>query len=124
MYDLAVELTLSAGHQLRGYRGKCEKCHGHNWKIRLEVSAESLDAVGLVVDFGELKAILQEVTAGYDHVMLNDLPEFADQNPTSENLARVIYQRCRERIQALQRPVRIAGVVVWESEGSSVRYHE
>jgi len=124
MYDLAVELTVAAGHQLRGYNGKCEKCHGHNWKIRLEVTTDVLDAIGLGVDFGELKTILNEVTADYDHAMLNELPDFSVQNPTSENLARVIYQKCLERIRDLDHPMKMKCVIVWESSGAFVRYHE
>lgn len=124
MYELAVEQIISAGHQLREYSGKCERCHGHNWKIRLEVSAAVLDSVGLAVDFGVLKTVLNEIVGPYDHVMLNELAEFQEQNPTSENLARLIYQKCSARLAAINPGLTVKSVTVWESETSSARYYE
>jgi 6-pyruvoyltetrahydropterin/6-carboxytetrahydropterin synthase len=124
VFDLTVEHTISAGHQLREYHGKCERCHGHNWRIRLEITVAELDPIGLGVDFNALKALLSEAVAGYDHVMLNELPEFGAQNPTSENLARNIYRACREKLKVLNPAAAVKGVTVWESPGAGARYHE
>ena len=124
MYDLAVETTIAAGHQLREYCGKCERIHGHNWKIRLEVTARELDSIGLAVDFGVLKTVLNEVAGCYDHVMLNELPDFAEINPTSENLARIIFEQCRVKLRDVAAGVTVKSVTVWESSGSSARYYE
>jgi 6-pyruvoyltetrahydropterin/6-carboxytetrahydropterin synthase len=123
MFELAVEEVISSGHQLRGYRGRCERCHGHNWRIRLEVAAESLDEAGLAVDFTALKSLLHSVCEGLDHVMLNELPEFTQVNPSAENLARVVHDRCRDLLPGLGRPVRLLAVTVWESPNAAVRYH-
>jgi 6-pyruvoyltetrahydropterin/6-carboxytetrahydropterin synthase len=124
MFDIVVEQEISAGHQLRGYRGKCENCHGHNWKISLEVSAPEVDELGLGIDFTVLKKILGDILEDYDHTMLNELPDFSQENPTSENLARVIYRRCRERLQAMAAKVALKAVLVWESPRAFVRYYE
>mgnify|MGYP006294752629 CR=1 FL=1 len=124
MFELAVEHTISAGHQLRGYEGKCEHCHGHNWRIRLEVAAEAVDALGLVLDFGVLKRLLEDVLDPYDHVMLNELPDFRDVNPSSEHLARLVFRRCRERLAHGHPEARVIAVTVWESPRARVRYHE
>jgi 6-pyruvoyltetrahydropterin/6-carboxytetrahydropterin synthase len=126
MFDIAVEQEISAGHQLRGYRGKCENCHGHNWKIRLEVSVPDLDELGLGIDFTVLKKVLGDILEVYDHTMLNELPEFSRDNPTSENLARVIYRQARQQLQAMQVQVQVTlkTVLVWESPRAFVRYYE
>jgi len=71
MYELTVETTFSAAHQLRGYKGKCEHLHGHNWKVQVHVSAKKLNSIDIAIDFHELKDLLREVVAPLDHSMLN-----------------------------------------------------
>lgn len=124
MYDVAVEQEISAGHQLREYQGQCERCHGHNWKIRLEVTAAGVDRLGLAVDFQVLKNVLKDVLDAYDHTLLNDSPDFTDQNPTSENLARVIFQKCKSGLAQSHPALSVKCVLVWESSQAFVRYYE
>ena len=117
MYSLDVESTFSAAHQLREYKGKCENLHGHNWRVRVTVEGDQLDAAGMLVDFGVIKAALRGSLAAFDHTFLNELPPFLEQNPTSENLARHL-------AETLVGPgdVRISGVTVWESETCRATY--
>lgn len=122
MFDVAVEQELAAAHWLRGYHGKCENLHGHNWKVRVEVTAGDLDGTGLALDFSVLKNELAKILAKFDHTLLNDLPEFQEANPTSENLAKVIYRQCQAALQVF--PVRMKAVWVWESSRAFVRYYE
>ena len=61
MYEVTVEDTFSAGHYLRNYRGKCEKPHGHNYRVRVTLSGAELDKAGLLLDFKELKDVLRPV---------------------------------------------------------------
>ncbi|MBI4699265.1 MAG: 6-carboxytetrahydropterin synthase, partial [Nitrospirae bacterium] len=61
MYELIVDQQFSAAHQLRGYKGKCERLHGHNWRVQVSVSSERLNDIGLVIDFHDLKKMLSEV---------------------------------------------------------------
>ncbi|MBN1596564.1 6-carboxytetrahydropterin synthase QueD [candidate division FCPU426 bacterium] len=122
MYEIVVEQEISSAHQLRAYQGKCENVHGHNWKVKVEVMRKDLNEIGLAIDFTELKRILKLVLARYDHAMLNNLPEFAHDNPTSENIARLIYQACRKELAG--HPVQLRAVTVWESSQTYVRYYE
>lgn len=122
MFIVGVEQDFSAAHQLREYQGQCEHFHGHNWKVRLEVSTEGLDALGLAIDFTDLKQTLQKVLGRFDHAFLNSLPEFASLNPTSENLAQVIFRLCRQELA--KHPVAMHAVTVWESSRAFVRYAE
>ncbi len=82
MYELAVESHFAAAHQLRCYKGKCEKLHGHNWRVRLVVGGETLGPLGMLVDFGDLKSLLEAAIQILDHAILNEIPPFDAVNPT------------------------------------------
>ncbi len=122
MFDLTVESQFAAAHQLRGYKGKCEALHGHNWRVQVTVSSEKLDDLGMVLDFHELKAITNEVLASLDHSFLNDVFPFTEINPSSENMAKWIYESIRKKI--LKKNCTISSVTVWENETSSATYYE
>jgi len=122
MFDLTVESQFSAAHQLRGYKGKCEALHGHNWRVQVTVSSEKLDDIGMVLDFHELKSITNEVLASLDHSFLNDVFPFTEINPSSENMAKWIYESIRKKI--LKKNCTISSVTVWENETSSATYYE
>jgi len=117
MYTLRVEAAFAAAHYLSHYHGKCENLHGHNYRVRLWVRGETLDAGGMLVDFGALKTALREAVALLDHRNLNDLPEFAG-DPSAERVAAFLYRRVRER------GVRPLAVDVFETPGSMARYTE
>ena len=119
MYHLEVEESFAAAHQLREYRGACENLHGHNWRVRLSVCGNDLDRLGMLVDFGELKQILRDALAPFDHQFLNDVAPFDRANPTSENLARHLAETSARR---LPQNARVSEVAVWESDRSAARY--
>ena len=119
MYRLEVEESFAAAHQLREYRGACENLHGHNWRVRLTVSGDELDRLGMLVDFGELKRLLREALLRFDHRFLNDVTPFDRMNPTSENLARHLAETIAPRLPP---NARIAEVAVWESDRAAAHY--
>ncbi|MCX5641842.1 MAG: 6-carboxytetrahydropterin synthase QueD [Candidatus Omnitrophica bacterium] len=121
-YLIEVTDTFSAAHQLRGYRGKCEHLHGHNWKVTVTLSAKKLDSVGLAIDFGEVKQLLSGILQKLDHTFLNDHPYFQKSNPSSENIARYIYGSVRSLITKTK--VKVESVAVWESERTKAVYFE
>ena len=122
MYELTIETRFSAAHQLRGYQGRCENLHGHNWKVQVAVSADRLNDIGLAMDFGELKKITNEVVATLDHGMLNEIFPFTEINPSSENIAKWIYESLKKRVD--REGLEVASVTVWESETASATYYE
>jgi 6-pyruvoyltetrahydropterin/6-carboxytetrahydropterin synthase len=122
MYELTVEVGFAAAHQLRGYMGDCENMHGHNWRVHITVSAERLNDIDIAVDFRELKAIAREVVSPLDHAFLNDVFPFTEKNPSSENIAKWIFDSMKKKIN--NEDVRISAVTVWESENSSASYYE
>jgi 6-pyruvoyltetrahydropterin/6-carboxytetrahydropterin synthase len=122
MYKLSVEQHFDAAHALRGYKGKCENLHGHRFQVKVKVSASELDDIGLAFDFTELKRILKEVISRFDHANLNETPPFDKINPSSENIARTVYEAMK--IELKEAPVKLAAVKVWESPESAVEYRE
>jgi 6-pyruvoyltetrahydropterin/6-carboxytetrahydropterin synthase len=122
MFELTIETYFSAAHQIRGYRGECEKLHGHNWKIQVHVIAERLNEIDIVIDFHELKGLTEEVVAPLDHSFLNDIFPFTEKNPSSENIAKWIYDSLRKKIN--NGNIHLSAVTVWESDTSSAAYFE
>ncbi|MFA4989020.1 MAG: 6-carboxytetrahydropterin synthase QueD, partial [Candidatus Omnitrophota bacterium] len=90
MYTLKVESSFSSAHNLRGYKGKCEELHGHNWRVEISVRSRDLDGTGMLLDFKYLKKKLNNVLDRMDHQYLNKLDHFKKVNPTSENIARYV----------------------------------
>lgn len=125
MFEVSVEDTFASGHALRGYRGKCENPHGHNYKVRITLRGESLNSIGLLYDFKDLKAAMNEVIDRLDHQFLNDIEPFREMNPSAENMARYFYQQVRERLQAAtDGQVKVKEVKVWETDTSIATYYE
>jgi 6-pyruvoyltetrahydropterin/6-carboxytetrahydropterin synthase len=98
-FEVMIERNFSSAHQLRGYKGKCENLHGHNYKIEIFARGRELDHIGLLVDFGELKSAADDIVHYLDHRNINELPPFdAELNPSAENLARYILERVAARV--------------------------
>jgi 6-pyruvoyltetrahydropterin/6-carboxytetrahydropterin synthase len=125
MFEVTVEDTFAAGHALRGYRGKCENPHGHNYKVRVTLAGEKLDDIGLLYDFKDLKAVMGDIIDRLDHQFLNDIDPFQQQNPSAENLARYFYQTTNSKLRsATDGRVRVKNVTVWETDTTTATYFE
>ncbi len=122
MFELMIETHFSAAHQLRGYSGDCEKLHGHNWKIQVHVMSGRLNELDIAIDFHELKDITGEIIAPLDHRFLNDIFPFTEKNPSSENIAKWIYDSLKKRLN--DDNIQLSAVTVWESETASATYFE
>jgi len=123
LWRLAVRSEFAAAHALRGCRGKCEALHGHNFSVELVVEGGSLqEGAALLVDFAVLKSRLNTVLEGLDHSVLNETAPFDALNPSSENLARHIWQRIAELME--EPGVRLYSVTVGEKTGQSATYME
>ena len=122
MFELMVDTIFAAAHQLRGYKGKCEQMHGHNWKVQVHVVAEKLNDIDIAIDFRDLKELLDEVITPLDHSFLNDIFPFTEKNPSSENIAKWIYDTLNKKLP--DEHVQISAVTVWESETTAATYYE
>jgi 6-pyruvoyltetrahydropterin/6-carboxytetrahydropterin synthase len=122
MYEISVEETFAAAHNLRGYKGKCEELHGHNYKVRVTLAGNELDATGLLCDFVHVKQAIQAVIRLLDHKYLNELPPFDTVNPSAENIARYIYDETTKQLPPPSNGAGIASIQVWETDAASATY--
>jgi 6-pyruvoyltetrahydropterin/6-carboxytetrahydropterin synthase len=119
-YELMIRTDFAAAHQLRGYPGDCARLHGHNWHVELYVECEELDALGLGVDYKVMKRELKEALAAWDHYNLNDIAPFDTINPSSENVARVLYEEMSRRLDDDR--LRVSRIVIGETCTAKVTY--
>jgi 6-pyruvoyltetrahydropterin/6-carboxytetrahydropterin synthase len=122
MFEIYVEGSFSAGHALRGYKGKGENPHGHNYKVRLTVEGPELDQTGLLCDFVVLKQSMREVMASVDHKYLNDQAPFDQCNPSAENLAKYFYEETSRCLPMSGDGAKIKSVTVWETDTTAATY--
>lgn len=98
-FEVMIERNFSSAHQLRGYQGKCENLHGHNYRVEIYARGRELNNIGLLVDFVELKAAADDVVNYLDHRNLNELEPFDEElNPSAENVARFVLERVAARV--------------------------
>jgi 6-pyruvoyltetrahydropterin/6-carboxytetrahydropterin synthase len=119
VYALTVRTSFSAAHRLREYDGNCERLHGHNWQVEVTVASEVLDDQGIALDFRAIKSAVNDLLAGLDHRYLNEVSPFDRLNPSSENLARYLFEEMEKKVPP---PARMARVTVWESEDARAEY--
>ena len=120
MYELTVTTQFAAAHQLREFRGSCEKLHGHNWKVEVTLAGEELSDAGLLMDFREVREATDRILEELDHSYLNELPHFRDQNPSSENIAAYIFEKLTGALNNNQ--IKVTKVTAWESDSASASY--
>lgn len=133
MHRVSREIHFCYGHRLLDYAGKCRHLHGHNGVAVITLESDHLDRLGMVMDFGEIKRVMQTwIDTHLDHRMilhrddpilptLRDMDEplfLLDVNPTAENLAKLIYD------QAKQHGFPIVEVTLWETPSSYATYRE
>ena len=121
MYEVTIKQSFSAAHMLMGVGGTCEKLHGHNFIAEVSVCSSLLADAGILIDFRTLKQWMEEILKEFDHRYLNEIEYFKDLNPSSENVARFIYDRISEKVKKSN--LEVSRVTVWESEDARVSYY-
>ena len=120
-YEVMIERNFSSAHQLRGYKGKCENLHGHNYKIEIFAKGEELNNIGLLIDFVDLKRAADDVVKYFDHRNINELPPFDEElNPSAENLAWFILEYLNREVS--DERVKIYKVRCYETPTSVATY--
>jgi len=122
LFEVKVISSFAAAHNLKDFRGKCENLHGHNWRVEVVLRGESLESNGILVDFGEVKAATREALEEVDHKYLNELPFFSQNNPSSENVARFLFEKLSTKLNTGNR--RLLSVSAWESADACATYME
>ncbi|MFC1855834.1 6-carboxytetrahydropterin synthase QueD [Thermodesulfobacteriota bacterium] len=120
MFELKIKTDFSAAHNLRGYEGECESLHGHNWYVEVFCRSKVLNNIGLVVDFKVIKTATNELLDEFDHNYLNELEYFKEVNPSSENIAKHLFEKLTEKFK--DENATITKVTVYESLNASASY--
>ena len=118
MYELKAQMYFSAAHQLLNYDGECENQHGHNWLVEAYVTGNTLDKSNILVDYKVLKRELKSVLDLLDHKDINELPDFKGISPSSETLAKYIYDKLKSSIPQTSK------ISIWETSTSCASYYE
>lgn len=119
MYRLMIFTHFAAAHNLMHYQGDCENLHGHNWKVEVTVATQELDKAGLGIDFKILKKETNRILDLLDHKYLNDLSFFKELSPSSENIARFVFEQL---VDIFPKPVIVESVRIWESDHACATY--
>ncbi|SPF34822.1 6-carboxy-5,6,7,8-tetrahydropterin synthase [Syntrophobacter sp. SbD1] len=122
VFEIFVKSRFAAAHSLGGYPGNCARVHGHNWEVEVFVRCSELDELGMGVDFCAIEPVVKEILTGLDHGNLNDLPAFANQNPTAENIARFLYKELARKLDT--HAIHISRVKVSETPEAGAFYWE
>jgi 6-pyruvoyltetrahydropterin/6-carboxytetrahydropterin synthase len=121
MHTIFKDFPFSAAHAIRGHTRGCQNLHGHNYRVRVHLQASQLDALGMVLDFADLKAMMQEIVGPFDHQVINEIPPFDERNTTAELLSQYVFEEVERRLAGQER-VRVVRVEVWETDTSCAIY--
>lgn len=122
MFEISVKDRFAGAHCLAGYPGVCANLHGHNWDVEVFLRGRKVDAVGMLADFRQVKAVIHATVSVLDHKELNRLAMFARRNPSAENLAEFLFHTLSKRLNS--RRLKVHRVWVSESPGTSATYWE
>ena len=121
MFYLSVITYISSAHRLKEYQGVCQRIHGHNWKIKVQVKGNKLNDLGILIDFKDLRKISEQVSERIDHQFLNELERFKKINPSAENMARFFYKEIKILLPS---NVKMDKIIIWETENYQLEYCE
>jgi len=141
MYRISKEFSFSMGHRLSRHLGLCKNIHGHNYTVIVALKSPTLNGNGMVMDFGDLKAIVSNYLKKYDHaLMINEddvegieklkevIPYLkvvtVPHEPTAENMAREIYEYVDSEVKKYAGEMSMDFVTVYETDGSQATYSE
>lgn len=122
MYEVSIKTSFSSSHQLIGYNGVCENLHGHNWVAEVFIRTDKLDGVGLGIDYKILKKHTDDILEKLDHQNINNVAPFDKTNPSSENIARWLFEELSVRINTDN--AKVFRVNIKETENFSASYFE
>ena len=130
-FRIVKQIHFCYGHRLLNYNGKCAHPHGHNGRLEIELAGDELDELGMVLDFGEVRRVVEAfVDENIDHRMLlrkddpliealrgvGEDPYIMEDNPTAENIARLIFEAARER------GLPVVAIRLWETHDAYAEY--
>ena len=122
MFEVAYQTTFCATHRLTEEGRPLEPVHGHDWRVEAVAAGESLDHIGVVVDFEHLKRVVGEVASRFHYKDINAHPAFSGLSPSAELVARYFFDEVRKGLGDEGHHLR--RIRVWEAPGCSATYLE
>jgi 6-pyruvoyltetrahydropterin/6-carboxytetrahydropterin synthase len=125
MHAIFKDFSFAAAHAIRGHTRGCQNLHGHNYRVRVHLRARRLDELGMVLDFADLKAIMEEILGPFDHRVINEVPPFDRRNTTAELLAEYVFDEVGKRLPesaGRRRRIEVTRVEVWENDTACAAY--
>ena len=119
MFTVSVETHFWASHQLTLPDGSKEPLHHHNWAVTVDVSSSKLNSMGLVMDFRQLKAMVDNIVAVFDNIQLEKLDYFQRNDSSAENVAEYIYEKLEPKLPT---GVKLENIRVVEEAGCSAKF--
>jgi 6-pyruvoyltetrahydropterin/6-carboxytetrahydropterin synthase len=119
MFTISVQTHFRASHQLARADGAKERPHRHEWSVTADVSSETLDSKAVVMDFHQLKAMIDGIIAELDNAALSKIDYFRRNNPSAENVAKYIYEKLEPK---LPEGLRLCSIKVVEEPGCSAKF--
>ena len=123
MFVVKTEAEFAAAHFLTHYHGKCERLHGHNYRVVVYLRGETLDSGGMLADFLRVKSALRKILGDLDHTNLNDNSVFKG-DPSAERIAEYIFNRMKTELPAYDVNAAMSAVDVYETPLNMGRYEE
>ena len=122
MFELKVKNRFAAAHNLTMVGEKCENLHGHNWNIEVCVIGNELNQAGVLIDFGIIKKAVKKIIKSLDHKYLNEIKEFKNIQPSSEQIAIYIAKQLKIFLSDIDSNIKVSKVSAWESENACATY--
>lgn len=122
MFTVSVETNFWASHQLALPDGSKEPVHHHNWLVSADVSSDKLNGMAIVMNFQELKAMVDNIVDEFDNPdlsKLNEISYFQQNSPSAENVAKYIYEKLRPK---LPKGVKLQSIRIVEEPGCSAKF--
>ncbi|MEW6138790.1 MAG: 6-carboxytetrahydropterin synthase QueD [Thermodesulfobacteriota bacterium] len=120
MYEVEITTSFSAAHRLRNYNGKCERLHGHNYKVSVCARSSAPGEGGMVIDFGVLKAAANAAVERLDHNYLNEIEPFDRVEPSAENIAAYLFEEVSKQLN--EQADMLYSISIWESDSSRATF--
>lgn len=122
MFEVAYETTFCATHVLHDGGRPLEPNHGHDWRVEVVAAGDTLDRIGVVIDFEQLKQAVAGIARRFHYADITSHPDFAGQSPSAEAVARYFFLELRQALG--EQAARLRRVRVWEAPGCSATYLE
>ncbi|WP_414044437.1 6-carboxytetrahydropterin synthase QueD [Macrococcus animalis] len=120
VYELNKDMNFSAAHYIPDARaGVCSRTHGHTYFVNVTIAGNNLDDMGFLVNFRDIKTIINDT---FDHTLINDLPELKDKMPSTELVAKTIFDMIDNHLSTLVHQPKCLQVFLRETPTSYVVY--